>query len=329
MVDSLRLVGHLHAMMGRWKQATSVFRQALQHALSLGDGAVTACRNSLGTLLRHQGEYCEAHGYFEQAHAKIESVSAAMAAGILFNLSLLARLRGHYPEARRLCAQAVGRARESHDLRKLGCVLVDHGELMLLTGSLDDGVAALEEALDINKRVGDSFLAGCALQQMGAAAVLRGRAAHGRELLQQSLRVHREACCGDQADITLLWLVRACWLDGSPDEAAGHYATLLQLGPKIRHYLLPSGLEEGAQLLRHHGRAAQAGLALAQARAMRERHTLVRTPTEEGAVLALQRTLQDELGHARWQELTLQANRLDADEPLRLLEDSLLALDGA
>ena len=332
MVDSLRLVGHLDAMMGRWKQATSVFRQALQHSLTLGDAAITACRNSLGTLLRHQGEYDEAHGHFEQALAKIESVSAAMAAGILFNLSLLARLRGRYADARELCAQAVARARASHDLRKLGCVLVDHGELMLLTGSVDDGVAAIDEALEINKRVGDSFLAGCALQQKGAAAVLRGRAGQGRELLTQSLRVHREACCGDQADITLLWLVRACWLDRSPDEAAGHFAALLQLGQKIRHYLLPSVLEEGARLLQHRGQLPQAGLALAQSRAMRERFGLLRTPAEEGAALASLRELQAALGPARWQELANGAQPIDADAPLRLLEDCLprpLAVDSA
>ena len=327
--DSLRLVGHLHAMMGRWKQATSVFRQALQHSLALGDGAVTACRNSLGVLLRHQGEYVEATECFEQALAKIESVSAAMASGILFNLSLLARLRGRYAKAHRLCAQAVESARASHDLRKLGCVLVDHGELMLLTGRLDEGSAALDEALAINRRVGDSFLAGCALQQMGAAAVLRGRAGPARELLQQSLRVHREAHCGDQADITLLWLVRACWLAASPDEAASHFGALLQLGTKIRHYLAPSLLEEGAKLLQHHGQLAQAGLALAQAGAMRERYALQRTPAEEGSVLALQGALQAQLGNARWQALALEAGRLDAGEPLRLLEDHLLAVDDA
>ena len=322
-VDSLRLVGHLHAMMGRWKQGTSVFRQALQHSLTLGDAAITACRNSLGTLLRHQGEYDEAHAHFEQALAKIDSVSAAMAAGILFNLSLLARLRGHYADACQLCSQAVSRARASHDLRKLGCVLVDYGELMLLTGHVDDGIAAIDEALEINKRVGDSFLAGCALQQQGAAAVLQGRASPGRELLVQSLRVHREACCGDQADITLLWLVRACWLDGSPDEAAGYFSQLLQLDRKIRHYLLPSVLEEGARLLQHRAQLPQAGLALAQSRAMRERFGLPRAPAEEGAASASLRTLQAALGPARWQELADQTPPVDSDAPLRLLEDCL------
>ncbi|HEY9065324.1 MAG TPA: tetratricopeptide repeat protein, partial [Burkholderiaceae bacterium] len=322
-VDSLRLVGHLHAMLGRWKQATSVFRQALQQSMTLGDASIAACRNSLGTLLRHQGEYAEAHDHFVQALAKVESVSPAMAAGILFNLSLLARLRGQYVEARDLCSQAVARARASHDLRKLGCVLVDYGELMLLTGSVDAGVAAIDEALEINQRVGDSFLEGCALQQKGAAAVLRDRACQARELLGRSLRVHREACCGDQADITLLWLVRACWLDGSPDEAASHFAQLLQLGPKVRHYLLPSVLEEGAKLLHHRGQLPQAGLALAQSRAMRERFGLRPAPVEEKAVLASLRALQTELGAARWHELSHAAQPVDADDPLRLLEDSL------
>ncbi|HKX40731.1 MAG TPA: tetratricopeptide repeat protein, partial [Burkholderiaceae bacterium] len=322
-VDSLRLVGHLHAMMGRWKQATSVFRQALQQSLTLGDASIAACRNSLGTLLRHQGEYAEAHDHFEQALAKVESVSPAMAAGILFNLSLLARLRGQYAEARDLCSQAVARARASHDLRKLGCVLVDHGELMLLTGSVEAGVAAIDEALAINKRVGDSFLEGCALQQKGAAAVLHGRACQARELLGRSLRVHRDACCGDQADITLLWLVRACWLDGSPDEAASYFAQLLQLGPKVRHYLLPSVLEEGAKLLHHRGQLPQAGLALAQSRAMRERFGLRPAPVEEKAALASRRALQTELGATRWHELSHAAQPVDADDPLRLLEDSL------
>ena len=164
--------------------------------------------------------------------------------------------------------------------------------------------------------------------------MLRGRACQGRELLMQSLRVHREACCGDQADITLLWLVRACWLDGSPDEVASHFAQLLQLGPKIRHYLLPSVLEEGTKLLHHHGQLAQAGLALAQARAMRERFGLRPVPIEEQAALASQRALQAELGTTRWHELSAAPRPIAADDdhPLRLLEDCLprsLAIDNA
>jgi predicted ATPase/DNA-binding SARP family transcriptional activator len=327
LVDTLRLVGHLHAMMGRWKQATVVFRQALQHSLPLGDAATTACRNSLATLLRHQGEYAESQACYEQALATIGSVNAAMASGILYNLSLLARLRGQYAEARALCEQAVARGAESRDLRKLGCVLVDRGELLLLTGSIDDGIAAIDEALAISRRVGDSFLAGCALQQRGAAAVLRGQADAGRELLAESLRVHREACCGDQADITLLWLVRACALDtaldASPDEATHHFAQLVRLGPKIRHYLLPAVLEEGALLLHRDGRLAQAGLALARAGAMRKRFGLIRAPAEEQASGAALAALRDGLGAQRWQELAHAADRHDEGDPLQLLEQGL------
>jgi tetratricopeptide (TPR) repeat protein len=329
-VDSLRLVGHLHAMLGRRKQATAVFRQALHHAGALGDGAVAvaSCSNSLGTLLRHQGEYVEATECYERALAQIDSVSTAMASGILFNLSLLARLRGDYAKARVLCSEAVARGRSSRDLRKLGCVLVDYGELMLLTGSLEDGAAAIDEALQINKRVRDSFLAGCALQQKGAGAVLCGRAGEGRERLEQSLRIHREAGCGDQSDITLLWLLRACWLDGSPDAAATMFDQLLHLGPKIRHYLLPSVLEEGAKLLRHQGQLSQAWLVLAHARAMRERFTLLHTPAEKGAALAEAAALRAELGAVRWHELAAEMPPRGGGDPLRLLEDSL-ALSGA
>ena len=329
-MDTLRLIAHLHALTGRGRRATSVCRHALQHAHSLGDAAVAACRNSLGTLLRNQGEYREASECYEQALIRIDSVNAALASGILFNLSLLARLRGDYAKARELCAEAVARGRSSCDLRKLGCVLVDYGELMLLTGSFDAGVAAIDEALEINKRVGDSFLAGCALQQKGAAEVLRGRAGPGRAWLEQSLRVHREAGCGDQADITLLWCIRACWSDGSRDEAARLLEQLLQLGPKIRHYLLPSVLEESAKLLRLQGRLAPAWRALGHARALRERFTLPRAPAEEVAALVEAAALRSELGNHRCDDLAAQTPPLgEADNPLRLLQDSLAAVSCA
>jgi tetratricopeptide (TPR) repeat protein len=326
-VDSLRLVAHLHAMLGRWKQATSVIRQALQHAPTVGDVSVAACRNTLGVLLRLQGEYVEANECFEQALAQIDTVSAAMASGILFNLSLLARLRGDYANARTLCAEAVAHGRASRDLRKVGCVLVDYGELMLLTGSLEDGIAAIDEALEISKRVGDSFLAGCALQQKGAAAVLRGHAGEARECLEHSLRVHREACCGDQTDITLLWLMRACWLECSTQAAATTFDQLLRLGPKIRHYLLPSVLEEGARLLRHHGQLPQARLAIAHAHAMRERFTLLHTPVEAPAARAEAAALRAELGAVRWHGLAAEMPPRFEDDPLRLLEDSLAVVN--
>jgi tetratricopeptide (TPR) repeat protein len=309
-------------MMGRRKRATAVFRRALQQSLPLADdAAIAACRNSLGTLLRHQGEYAEANACFEQARAKIAVVGEVMASGILFNLSLLARLRGDYDEARLLCSEAVARARASHDLRKLGCVLVDFGELMLLTGNVDDGMTAIGEALEIDRRVKDSFLAGCALQQMGAAAVLRGRASQARELLEQSLGVHREAGCGDQADITLLWLVRACWQDGCHVEAADHFAELLRLGPKIRHYLLPSVLEEGARLLQFQAQLPQAGMALAQARGLRDRFALLRPPAEERMALATLASLQTQLGALHRQDSATGPPRLSEDRPLGLLEN--------
>jgi len=91
-------------------------------------------------------------------------------------------------------------------------------------------------------------------------------------------------------------------------------------------------LEEGARLLQHRGQLPQAGLALAQSRAMRERFGLLRTPAEEGAALASLRELQAALGPARWQELANGAQPIDADAPLRLLEDCLprpLAIDSA
>ena len=323
-VDALRLVAHLHALMGRRRQATTVFRQALRCALPLEDDSLTAsCRNGLGTLLRHQGEYTEASLCFEQALEKIECVSEAMASGILFNLSLLMRLRGRYGDARQLCAQAVEHARASHDLRKLGCVLVDFGELMLLTGSVDEGVIAIDEAHGISRRVGDSFLAGCALQQMGAASVLEGRPAEAVELLEASLRVHREADCGDQVDITLLWLARAHRLNGSFHDALEQFIGLLMQGPKIRHYLLPSILEEGVRLLIRQGRLPQACQALALAQHMRNRFALVRPQAEEVMVSATQATLQSTLGVANWRDVPVEPLRLNEDDPLKVLDDAL------
>jgi hypothetical protein len=139
--------------------------------------------------------------------------------------------------------------------------------------------------------------------------------------------VHREACCGDQTDITLLWLMRACWLECSTQAAATTFDQLLRLGPKIRHYLLPSVLEEGARLLRHHGQLPQARLAIAHAHAMRERFTLLHTPVEAPAARAEAAALRAELGAVRWHGLAAEMPPRFEDDPLRLLEDSLAVVN--
>jgi hypothetical protein len=138
--------------------------------------------------------------------------------------------------------------------------------------------------------------------------------------------VHREADCGDQADITLLWLTRACWLEGSGEAAASAFDRLLRLGTNIRHYLLPAVLEEGAKLLRHRGQLRQAWRALDRAEAMRQRFTLPRPPAEEPATQTEAAALRAELGALAWDKLAAEAPLHREEHPLRLLEDSLAAV---
>jgi len=279
--ESLRLRGMLRARRGGPDGAIADYTEALAVARGRADDAeIAACQNGLGNLLRNKGAYAEATQCFRDCMLRIDKAGDARAASILFNLSLLARLRGDYADARTTLAQAVQRARGSHDLRQLGCALVDHGELLMLTGSVDDGIAAIAEALDINKRMKDQFLAGCALQQMGAALTLKGRAGAARELLARALAVHKEAACADQADITLLWLTRACRLDGDAYDAAFHFSRLLASPASIRHYLLPSVLEEGAALLHEQGQHEAARDVTREALALRERHAVKRAPAE-------------------------------------------------
>lgn len=290
--DALRILSAVYARTGRLSTAIEYAERSLAYARDLKDHSrMGATLNNLGFFFRHLGRYLEARRCFEEGMAHHRQVGTQSAASTLYNLSLLARLRGSNEEARKLCAESVASARASLDLRQVGCALVDYAELLYLTSASEagriEGDRALAEARDIDRRMKDKYLSGCVLQQAGAREVLRGQAPQGRQLLEESLAIHRGARIKDQSDITLLWLARACIDTEAVDDAAEAFGQLLDPAQPVRHYLLASLLDEGARIAARQGRDDTAAQLIASAAAFRERFGLRRTPAEEGLYAAL------------------------------------------
>jgi predicted ATPase/DNA-binding SARP family transcriptional activator len=316
--DALRMLSIVYGRLADFPQAIDAAQRSLVFADRAGDhSGMAATLNNLGFFFRHQGRYREATECFEKGLRHFRQVGMRAAASTLYNLSLLARLRGSFDEAYGLCAEAVANARDSHDLRQVGCALVDEAELRLLSKREEEGERALEEAADINLRVRDRYLAGCILQQAGASRVLKGQAADARRLLEESLAVHREARVEDQTDITLLWLIRACLAEGLVRPARDYFEQVLKPGQSIRHYLRSSYLDEGANLLIAQDRSAEAVELIRAAMQFRQRHDMRRSPAEEAWYAAR----DAQFGHA-----LLPASGPDELEPVERLRRTLEGL---
>ncbi|MBF8286182.1 MAG: adenylate/guanylate cyclase, partial [Anaerolineales bacterium] len=128
-VPAMRRLGQVLELTGKWSEAGSLYRQALELAEQLDDRRGWAeCQMAVGELLRKQGKYAEAQTAFERAEAKFEELDdPAGAAQTLKSVGTLSVQQGDYEMARSLYLKSLAIFRELDDKPNITGVLNNLG----------------------------------------------------------------------------------------------------------------------------------------------------------------------------------------------------------
>jgi tetratricopeptide (TPR) repeat protein len=172
--------------------------QLAYHALrgEVWDKAVTCCQQA-GARAHNRAAFREAVAAFEQAlqalaHLPEDGDTRGLA--IDLRLALAHALRGEHRRRRALMGEAATLARALHDRGRLGGVLAEMAQALVVTGDFDGAIAAGQEALALATALGDRALQVEASHRLGGAYNPIGAYGRAVELLRWSVEAaDREA----------------------------------------------------------------------------------------------------------------------------------------
>lgn len=125
---------------------------------------------------------------------------------LVLHAGALAYVAGDFDVARARLDNGVDAARSSDDQVALAFGLLCIGLLDSALNNLESAQAALEEALELSRKIQNREQEGEVLHQLGMVSIMRGDAGAGASLLRQSLDTRRGAGRPDEAGMTLTFL---------------------------------------------------------------------------------------------------------------------------
>jgi predicted ATPase len=197
-VDVRLKLGQVLELVGEWKEAEEIDRQAEDLASRLDDAPGHArAQQALGWLLRKQGKYTEAESWLARARDSYRSLKdKAGVSHVLTNIGELYRLQGKYDEARYYYDESLSlaeyidvprerQAARAHALKGAGTVATWQG---------DYGTARElnQESLALRRELSDMPGVAALLNNLGIIARFQRDLAAARQMNEESLSLFRE-----------------------------------------------------------------------------------------------------------------------------------------
>jgi len=202
-VPVMRRLGQVLELTGKWGEAGSLYRQALELAEQLGDRHAWAdCQMAIGELLRKQGKYADALAAFERAEAKFEELDDQAGAAQTFkSVGTLSTQQGDYETARALYLRSLAILRDLDDKPNIANVLNNLGIVARNQGNYVLARFLHEEALGIRRALGNKWAISNSLTNLGNVALDQGDHAFARVWQEENLALAREI--GDRFAIAI------------------------------------------------------------------------------------------------------------------------------
>ncbi len=272
-VEVLLKLGKVLELVGNWRNAEDIERQALAITESLGDVAMRAsCQTALAEASRKQGRFDEALELLARAAQGFEGVGDTAGVGKVQHLvGTVAAQRGDYDKAV-LNYEASLRIREQlDDKASMGSLLSNLGVIAEYRGDFDGSRSFYQRALLLRTEIGDRQAIAVSMGNLGTISVLQKRFDEARDWFSRSIALSREIGDAWMVAITHNNLGNAARGLGDYPAARSHYAESLRA---YRDYDDRWGLafllEDIAMLAARSGDASSALELVGAADAMRE-----------------------------------------------------------
>lgn len=232
-------LGQVFELVGEWKDAEEVNRQAEALALQLNDVSHHArAQRSLGWLFRKRGAYAEAVEWLEQARASYQKLGdTAGLSHVLSNIGELYRLQGKFEEARRFYEESLQLADQIEDSRDRQAArahaLKGAGTVATWQGDYANARELNQESLASRRELGDTPGVATLLNNLGIIARFQRDLESARQMNEESLALFR--AMGDRWAVGQLLNNQACVASDQGDYAEARL--LLQESLTIRRQL--------------------------------------------------------------------------------------------
>ena len=232
-------LGQVFELVGEWKSADEIDRQAVVLAAKLKDAPRHArAQRALGWLLRKQGVYAEAEEWLVRAGDSYRDLGdKAGLSHVLSNIGEIYRLQGKFEEARRFYDESLSlaeyiseprdrQAARAHSLKGAGTVATWQGDYATAR-------ALNQESLTLRRELGDTPGVATLLNNLGIIARFQRDLEGARRMNEESLALFREM--GDRWAVGQLLNNQACVASDQGDYAEAR--VLLQESLTIRRQL--------------------------------------------------------------------------------------------
>lgn len=231
-------VGYFAAI-GAHDDGLAVAEQAVRTAREVADPDVLATAlTRRGWLLLYSGRVAEAAESIQEASSLSARLAPETAAFVAVWRGQLVTAMGDLGKRKAAYEEAVARFREIGDLRRAASAECNLADTYNRVGAYEDAEAALREALESCKRVGNRVVEGYALANLGYALAGQERWAEALETFGVSLQLATELGRPRLALAVRLYRARAMLDAGEP--AAGIMAEARAIAEAARAELLPA-----------------------------------------------------------------------------------------
>jgi predicted ATPase len=205
--------------------ALPLFEEHVTLERALGDPPrIARASNSLGVVLREQGQYGRAQQLFEESLCLYRELGNQQAIGAgLHNLGLLAHLRGNSAAGIALLEESLALRRRVGDVWGIAFALNDLAHLLVEQRQFERAPALFEECLGLFHQLGERQGIAASLCYQATMLFEQQQYAEARALLIQSLRLRQEL--GEMQGIhdCLIHLGRVAGATARPSRAARLY----------------------------------------------------------------------------------------------------------
>ncbi len=229
-VTVLLKLGRVLELVGDWKRAEKVERDALVLAEEVGDrGGRAASETALAEVARKRARYDEAVALLARAQGGFEDLGDEAGVGRVLHLAgTVAAQRGAYDEAVAKYEASLAIRERIGDRASMAGLFSNLGVVAEYRGDYSAADAYHQRALALRREIGDRWAIGVSMNNLGMIAFLQQRFGEAHDWFRQSMQLSREV--GDA------WLVaighnnlgNATRGLGDYAAACGHYAESLR-----------------------------------------------------------------------------------------------------
>ena len=193
-VDLMLRLGRVVELVGDWRRAEEVEREALATAGMLDDARASAwCETALAEVARKQGRYDDALSLLEQAVGTFESVGDDSGVGQVQHLmGTLAAQQGDYPKAVESYEASLVLRERLDDKAGMAGLLSNLGIVAEYRGDYSASREYHERALALRAQLDDRRAVAVSMTNLGTIAVLEHDYEQARGYFEEAMRLSRE-----------------------------------------------------------------------------------------------------------------------------------------